>query len=102
MSVYVDQLLPCASNRFWRYRESCHLTADSREELHAFAFAIDLWPSWFQGKPGHVPHYDLTRGMRAKALAAGAVELTQREAADRIRAWRLSQTAAGPHAPEVC
>ena len=67
---------------------SCHLTADTLDELHAFAKRIGLKRGWFQGKSS-TPHYDLTPARREKALAGGAVFVPAREqAAARIAAKR--------------
>jgi len=51
---------------------SCHLTADSLEELHRFAIRIGLQRTWFQNHP-LLPHYDLTKSKRALAMKAGAI-----------------------------
>ena len=76
MAVYVDWLL----NHGWRPRgqliKSCHLLADTEEELHALALSIGLRREWFQSG-SRVAHYDLTESLRALAVAAGAVELTR-------------------------
>lgn len=54
---------------------SCHLTCRDIEKLHRFAAEIGLRRSWFQDK--HVRpdlwHYDLTPGMRRRAIEHGAV-----------------------------
>jgi len=87
MSVYVDPMMACVPNRNWRWRENCHLTADTDEELHAFAQSIGLRRSWHQR--GSISHYDLTRGKRALAVRRGAIELTRKQAAERYRAvWQ--------------
>ncbi len=78
MSVYVDILTPCLTSPRWRWPKSCHLFAESWSELHDFAARLGLKHSWFQHKPGSLPHYDLNESMRAKAVALGAVELTDR------------------------
>jgi len=76
MGVYVDPLVMCPRSKRWPWPESCHLLADTPKELHAFAARIGLRHSWYQGLPHHsIPHYDLTAGVRARAVAAGAVEL---------------------------
>jgi hypothetical protein len=54
------------------------MVADSVEELKVFAVNIGLKKEWFQDKPGH-PHFDLTAAKRAKAVAAGAIELNDKE-----------------------
>lgn len=81
MTVYVDELklwLPRQPRPF--HLGSCHLTADTLEELHAFARRIGLRSGWFQGRRA-VPHYDLTPARRQRALAAGAVFRPAREQA---------------------
>lgn len=78
MAVYVDPLFPTAPfarvrSPRWRWPTACHMWADSPRELHALARRIGLRRSWFQDHP-RVPHYDLTPGKRARAIAAGAIE----------------------------
>jgi hypothetical protein len=77
VSVYVDILGLCATSPHWRHRESCHLLADTVDELHTFADRIGLKRSWFQ--PRSSPHYDLTRGKRTAAVKLGAIEFSNRE-----------------------
>ena len=76
MTVYVDQLFRTSPGPRWPYRQACHLLADSVEELHVFARRIGLKREWFQER-NHLAHYDLTAGMRRKAIAAGAVQVTE-------------------------
>lgn len=85
MTVRVDELTiyPNAWGPF--LRGSCHLMADSEDELHAFAKRLGMKRSWFQERV-HFPHYDLTAGKRAKAVKFGAVEVQLR---DVIREERL-------------
>jgi hypothetical protein len=80
MSAYMD---PVAGHG-WRLRgrlvRSCHLIADTLEELHAVAAAAGLRKEWFQKPPkASVPHYDLTESRREAAIAAGAIALERRE-----------------------
>ena len=70
MSVYVDYL---GVHGNWRYGKSCHMTADTLDELHAMAERIGLQRSYFQPHP-RFPHYDLNAGRREAAVCAGAVE----------------------------
>ncbi|MGH7131000.1 MAG: DUF4031 domain-containing protein [Phycisphaerales bacterium] len=77
MSVYVDPLLPWVKCRRWPYDEVSHMFADTLEELHAMADRLGFRRSWFQNKP-HLPHYDLTSGKRAQAVAYGAVQVDRR------------------------
>jgi hypothetical protein len=88
MAVYVDELrvYPNAWGPF--KAGSCHMTADSLDELHELAGRIGLKRSWFQDKS--VPHYDLTKSKREAALAAGAVSVDAREQARRRIAARAA------------
>lgn len=86
MTVYVDHLTDYKKRigrcgPFW-----CHMTADTPDELHAFAERIGLKRTWAQhvGKP--TLHYDLTASRRAKAVRLGAVEVTNREGANLLLA----------------
>ncbi len=94
MTVYVDTLR-YPHGRPGPAGQWCHLLADSDDELNEFAAALGLKLAWRQDgvprgcrKPTQPPHYDLTSGMRAKAVAAGAVEATPAMIVDLIRAWR--------------
>lgn len=59
----------------------CHMVADTDDELHAMAARIGVARRWHQ-KPGtHHSHYDICLSKRALAVAAGALEVTQREVA---------------------
>jgi hypothetical protein len=74
VSSYVDTLraYPDAGLRSTHY---CHLLADSRAELHAMADAIGMPRRFFQDHPWRW-HYDLPPELRARAVAAGAREVT--------------------------
>lgn len=82
MAVYVDGLRDYG---WWR-GPSCHLIADSVEELIEFAVSIGLRPEWFQPKSS--PHFDLSAQTRVVALQKGAIELGQREFVARLRRIR--------------
>lgn len=87
MSVYVDDLQVSLKNRNWPYSHSCHLVADSVEELHYFAGRMMLKPAWFQDKPER-PHYDLTKGKRRLAVKLGAVEIDKEKLFEIMRKYR--------------
>ncbi|MDR6426711.1 hypothetical protein J2738_002849 [Variovorax paradoxus] len=71
--VYVDDA------EVWKYgRGWFHLTADSLEELHAFAANIGFAARAFHQGARH-PHYDITEGQRILALRGGARPVTARE-----------------------
>lgn len=92
MSVYVDPCLPSARNSNWRYRKSCHMTADRFDELHAMARRLGLKRAWFQ--PGStLPHYDLTESKRSLAVRYGAVEITAAEMGKRVQRARAGSAA---------
>lgn len=90
MAVYVDWLASHGWVLRGRRVQSCHLMADTLDELHAFAARIGMKREWFQGNAS-APHYDLTADRRAAAVEAGAIELTRatfREVFHRIRSLR--------------
>lgn len=85
--IYVDALCDYG----WRLGPSCHMTADTLDELHAFAKRIGLRREWFQDK--RLPHYDLTASRRAVAVNLGAVELGRREWVEKHRHLRVETVA---------
>lgn len=88
MAVYVDPP-GSAPGQIGRVVFTCHLLADSLDELTGFAEEIGLKPSWLQGtEMGRVPHFDLTEGKRRQALAAGAVDADRTTAVKVMRKWR--------------
>jgi hypothetical protein len=91
MSVYVDDLTVSLKNRNWPYSHSCHLVADTVEELHYFAGRMRLKPAWFQDKP-ELPHYDLTKGMRKYAVSLGAIEINWKGISDLMQMYRSRRT----------
>lgn len=88
MTVYVDNAhirasVPHGANTItstW-----CHMTADTHDELLAFAVSIGLRVSWLQrvGRPGE--HFDVTARRRAAAIKNGAVEITWREGVEQMK-----------------
>lgn len=61
----------------------CHMIADSPEELNAMADGIGVDRKWHQGN-----HYDICLTKRAKALQAGAVEISFRQCGAMIARYR--------------
>jgi hypothetical protein len=82
MAVYVDKLLDYG----WRHRPSCHLIADSVDELIDFAVSIGLRAEWYQPKSS--PHFDLTEEGREVAVRNGAIELDNRALVAKLRELR--------------
>lgn len=74
MACYVDKLRPFGWRIRGRETESCHLLADTLDELHEMAQQIGLKREWFQNKRSG-KHYDLVPSKRAAAVALGAIEL---------------------------
>lgn len=89
MTVYVDELrkYPYAKIAFFR-QGACHMTADSHEELVAFAVGMGLKASWIQKEGTLLEHFDLTSSRRTVALARGAVFRPAREWAAQLRLKR--------------
>ena len=76
MAVYVDPLMNHGTSKTWKWTHSCHMFADSVEELNKFAVAMGLKLAWFQlSRSGRFPHYDLTAKRRVVAVRKGAIEL---------------------------
>ena len=71
--VYVDD-----AAIMWRGKKRFHMTADSLEELHAFAAQIDIKPCWFHRGARH-PHYDITEPQRLQVIESGGQAVSQRE-----------------------
>jgi hypothetical protein len=70
MSVYVDDM-----RASYGRMKMCHMIGDTPDELHAMADRIGVNRKWYQGD-----HYDIALSRRALAVAAGAIEITQRQA----------------------
>jgi hypothetical protein len=78
MAVYVDNaVIP------WRGRLWAHLLGSDLDELHALAAAIGLRRAWFQDRR-RFPHYDVDSEYRLRALAAGAIAITDRRIPDDV------------------
>jgi hypothetical protein len=82
MTCYVDDMYLDPMGEFGRMKMS-HLIANTDEELHAMAARIGVARRWWQDpatKRGcSHSHYDIALSKRALAVAAGAVEITQRQ-----------------------
>lgn len=77
MTVYVDDM-----RAQYGRMVMCHMLADTDAELHAMAARIGVARRWWQSpEKTSGSHYDIALSKRALAVAAGAVEITQRQAA---------------------
>lgn len=76
MTVYVDDMRAAFGRMVM-----CHMLADTDDELHAMADHIGVARRWWQS-PANTSgsHYDIALSKRAQAVAAGAVEITWRQA----------------------
>lgn len=93
MSVYVDPLFDHGGSATFRWKRSCHMYADTLEELHAMAEQIGMKRAWFQNKT-KLPHYDLVPARRAKALRLGAIEHSRSEMVSFMRHRALCEVTA--------
>ncbi len=85
--IYVDSL----NHWGWKIRgrrvASCHMIADTADELHDFAATIGLKREWYHDGIRY-PHYDLTASRRAAAVEAGAIECDRRAFVGHMRRTR--------------
>jgi len=81
MRVYVDQPVHPLGRMLM-----CHMVADTLDELLDMADRIEVPHRYLQTGP--VPHFDISKGRRKRALKAGAVEVCRRGMARRVRALR--------------
>ena len=91
MAVYMDDAGVERRGRRWN-----HLTADTPQELHAFAASIGLKRCWYHSGARH-PHYDVTDVQRDQAIVSGAIPVGRREIvaiARRLRDRRAGRSTA--------
>ncbi len=86
MAVYVDNM----KAKFGRM-VMCHMIADTSEELVAMAVAIGVRVKWIQHQGSPDEHFDICMAKRAKAVEAGALEITWRELAEKVMARRKAK-----------
>lgn len=95
MTVYVDTIRDygtLARDRGLPSTKWCHMTADTKTELHKFAIEIGLKRSWFQDHPT-LWHYDITPNKRKLALREGAVEITTADLIEQVLRPRIANVA---------
>lgn len=75
-------------------KQSCHMMADTSEELHAFAARLGLKREWCQKEGTMIEHYDLTPTKRAAAVRLGAVEMSGMDQSRRkVAQWKQQNQA---------
>lgn len=85
MSVYVDDMAAPYGRMVM-----CHMIADTSEELLAMADAIGVQRKWLQHAGTHLEHFDICLSKRNIALGKGAIAVTKRQLAMRLRDKRRS------------
>jgi len=86
MSVYVDRMQAAFGRMIM-----CHMIADTPDELHAMADRIGVARRWFQTPPkASFWHYDIAKGKRTLAIAAGAIDCDRNTFVDAVRRIRAS------------
>lgn len=74
MAVYIDDM-----NRPYGRMIMCHMIADSTSELKEMALYLGLKPEWIQNPGEYQEHFDVSKSAKQKAIAKGAIAVTQRE-----------------------
>jgi hypothetical protein len=92
VAVYVDNM-----RAGYGRLKLCHMLADSDEELHAMADHIGVARKWHQAPPKHDSHYDIALSKRALAVAAGAVEISWKQAGCMTMRRRVTGELGDPH-----
>jgi hypothetical protein len=93
MSVYVDNAYISAKVRSGRLTHEsrwCHMTADTTEELIAFAVSLGLQAKYIQYPGTWKEHFDVTEPKRRLAVAKGAIEVDYRKRVMEMAALRLA------------
>jgi len=84
MAVYIDTM-----NAKYGRMIMCHMLADSEEELNDMADIIGVARKWIQFSGTYKVHYDICLAKKAKALEAGAIEITQQQLARLLKKKKL-------------
>ncbi len=84
MAVYVDK----TRNRLGRMI-TCHMLADTLDELHGMADRIGARRGWFQVSRSGVPHYDIPLFRRTAAVKLGALEIGRKKTVEIMRRTRM-------------
>ncbi len=91
MSVYVD-----AMRAPYGRMVMCHMVADTPDELLAMADRIGVDRQWLQHADTHLELFDIALSKRRLAIQHGAISLTMRELALKLRAKRAAGLPAEP------
>lgn len=94
ISIYVDDAYIQARVKSGSLHHSsrwCHMTADSTEELVAFALRLGLQAKYLQFPGTWKEHFDITEPKRKKAVLLGAVEVSFRQRVIEMGGKRLQE-----------
>jgi Protein of unknown function (DUF4031) len=94
MTVYVDDAyIPAKvkSGSLTHDSRWCHMTADTTEELVAFATALGLQAKYLQHPGTWKEHFDVTEAKRRLAVAKGAVEVSYQEHVMKMAERRMNE-----------
>jgi len=83
MSVYVDELWEHGRTPRMPYPVSCHMTADTKAELMAFARQLGLRPEWLHNSSA-LGHFDITPPKRALAKRLGALDMPSGDVHEKV------------------
>jgi len=86
MTVYVDDMRAPYGRMIM-----CHMAADSTEELLEMADRIGVSRRWLQKPGAWDEHFDVCLTKRARAVEAGAVEVTRRDLVRRMMQRRAGE-----------
>lgn len=86
MAVYLDTAENILRGHSRWAMKTCHMIADSVDELFEMASTCGMDPHWFQ--PWSHPHFDLSKSRQKIALEHGAIRLERRAFVMKIRAYR--------------
>ncbi len=84
MTVYVDDMYKTPLGRLGRMKMS-HVIADTEEELVAAMEAVGVHRRHHQFPGTPASHFDVAMSKRSQLIANGAVPITMRELAAKIR-----------------
>lgn len=76
--TYLEKLRAFGWIGYGPLRWCCHMLADTVEELHAMADALEIPRAWFRDPVSRMTsfaHYDLTQDKRNEAIGNGAIEI---------------------------
>jgi hypothetical protein len=80
MTVYVDD-----TNAPYGRMLMSHMIADTQEELLQMCDIIGVQRKWIQYEGTYKEHFDIAKSAKAKAIQAGAVEITWRQTGHMIK-----------------